>query len=525
MHWVDVYAEKLMSLGKVHVVESGTSISGQPHLGSAMDIIIADGICKAVDGLGGESRSIWAMDDMDGLRKVPSQLPEEFSKYIGQPAVKLPCPDGCCSSFVEHFTGSFLKSLERINVRPEPVSVAGMYADGKYDEVVKIALERATEIKEILKEVSGSEREDEWLPFFPICESCGKILTTKAYEFDGQKVKYKCQGGVAGKTEIPGCGHEGAVGIREGKLPWRVEWAARWSHLGVTCEPMGKDLMASGGTYESSKVICERIYDFQAPEPVPYEWIVVGGGKRLGKSAGRILTLDEMVDIASPEITRYFFFKSQPTTHKEIDFEFAIPKLAEDYEMAENVYRDIETGVPEKELEDIKRSYVLAQLDDVPEFAQVKYSHFISVIQTLPGWEGSVDWAEIRKILDRTETLENLNEMDMKKAVAVKNWLKTHAPDNVKFTIQDEPPELHLFPDEIKLLKSLLVKLEALEWRPEGIHDAIYSVAVEADIKAGPVFKLLYRIFLAKDRGPRLGYLFASLDKEFVVGRVRHFTK
>ncbi|MCK4266096.1 MAG: lysine--tRNA ligase, partial [Thermoplasmata archaeon] len=102
MHWVDVYAEKLLEHGRMHVIESGTSISGQPHLGSAGDVIMADGICKAVDKMGGESRAIWAMDDMDGLRKVPAQLPDRFKEYLGQPAFKLPCPDGCCSGFVEH---------------------------------------------------------------------------------------------------------------------------------------------------------------------------------------------------------------------------------------------------------------------------------------------------------------------------------------------------------------------------------------------------------------------------------------
>ncbi len=524
MHWVDVYSEKLLSQGKVHLVESGTSISGQPHLGSAEDIIIADGISKAINEQGGESRTIWAMDDMDGLRKIPEQLPKEFEEYLGQPAYKLPCPEGCCDSFREHFTRPFLESLERIDVKPEPISVAKMYQDGKYDRVVTLALERAQEIKDIMRDMSGSKRDDDWLPFFAICENCGKILSTKTYEFNGQKVKYLCQGGIAGKNEIPGCGHEGEVGIRQGKLPWRVEWAARWSHLGVTCEPMGKDLMAAGGTYETGKAICERIFDSPAPMPVSYEWIVGGDGKRLGKSAGRILTLAEMIDIASPEISRYFFFRSQPSTHKTMDFEFTIPKLAEDYEMSEKVYFGLDDSVPEKELEDIKRNYEVSQVGEVSEaFFQVPYSHLVSVVQTCDDWDSMV------QTLTRTGHMDNASPTNLshltEKVDAVKTWLATRAPENVKFSIQEEPPGLHLFPDEIAHLRDLLSKLQEVDWKPDLIHDAVYSVAVDADIKVGPIFKIIYRIFLARDRGPRLGFLLSSLGKEFVIERIKHFTK
>jgi len=523
MHWVDVYAEELLQRGKEHVIETGTSISGQPHLGSAEDIIIGDGVFKALIDKGGSARAVWAMDDMDGLRKVPKQLPAEFEKYLGQPAFMLPCPDGCCESFTEHFTRPFLESLARVDVRPEPLSVSGMYKEGRYDEVVKTALQRADDIKAILEEISGSTRDDEWLPFFPICDNCGRILTTLAYDFDGQKVRYRCAGGVAGKAEISGCGHEGEAGIREGKLPWRIEWAARWTHLGVTCEPMGKDLTTAGGTFETSSIICERIFGHTAPIPVPYEW-VTNYGQRLGKSVGRVLTLGEMIDIATPEISRYFFFRTQPTTHKEMDFELGITKLAEDYENCEKVYFGLDENVPEKEIGDIKRTYEVAQVAGVPDsYFQVSYSHLISVVQTNP------DFDSILEVLKRTEHFDDLPEESMErlrqKAEAVRMWLDTRAPDDVKFSIHRTPPDIEVPENERALLRSLLDKLEPLEWQADRIHDAVYSVAVEAEMKAGPIFKLVYRIFLARERGPRLGYLLASLDKDFVVERVRHFSE
>ncbi len=524
MHWVDVYAEQLLGRGKKHFVESGTSISGEPHLGSAEDLIISDGIAKAIIAGGGECKAIWAMDDMDGLRKIPKQLPKEFENYLGQPAFKLPCPDGCCSSFAEHFTRPFLENLARIDVKPEPVSVAKMYRDGKYDNVVRIALDRAAETTQIIKEVSGSDRGDDWLPFFAICENCGRILTTQAYVWDGKKISYRCKGGTAGKNFIPGCGHEGTAGIRDGKLPWRVEWAARWSHLGVTFEPMGKDLMASGGTYETGKAICERIFDSPAPLAVPYEWIVIEGGKRLGKSAGRILTIGELVDIATPEIARYFFFRSKPTSHKDIDFGLGITKLAEEYETAERTYFGQDTGIPEKELEDVKRNYEISQISGTPKrLSQVSYSHLISTVQV------SKNWDHILEKLGRTDDISGMTQEEEKrlkaKVQAVKTWLATHAPEDMKFQLQQEHPAIDIAPEERAILARLLGKLEKAEWTAEKIHDSIHTTAVESGIKAGAMFNLMYRIFLNRTKGPRLGYLLASLDREFVVERVRYFSE
>ncbi len=519
MHWVDVYAEKLLKLSDSHLVQSGTGISGQPHLGSASDIIYADGIHKAIIEQGGKSRAIWIMDDMDGFRKVPGQVPKDFKQYLGLPAADLPCPDGCCGSFVEHFTRPFLKNLERIDIRPEAISVASMYKDGKYDEVIRTALEKAEEIKTILYEVSGSKKADDWLPFFPVCEKCGKVLTTQAYAYENDKVQYRCSGGVAGKTNFPGCGHEGEVGIRDGKLPWRVEWAARWSHLGVTCEPMGKDLGAAGGTYESSKIICERVFGSQAPMPVPYEWIVIGG-KRLGKSVGRILTIGEMIDIVTPEITKYFFFRSQPTSHKEIDFEFAIPKLAEDYENSERVFFGDTDNVPEKEIDDIKRSYEISQMNGVPEAPGNAYSHLVSIIQTNLDLEGEIDWNGVLTTLKRTDNIDQMDERSKAKGIAVKEWLDGHAPENVKFSIQKDMPEVELSEDDRKFLTALSSAISDIEWEASQIHDTIYETSQTCELKAGQCFKALYKIFLGKNRGPKLGFLLASQDRKFVERRI-----
>jgi lysyl-tRNA synthetase class 1 len=286
---------------------------------------------------------------------------------------------------------------------------------------------------------------------------------------------------------------------------------------------MGKDLMASGGTYETGKAICERIFGSPAPLAVPYEWIVIEGGKRLGKSAGRILTIGELIDIATPEIARYFFFRAKPTSHKDIDFGLGIAKLAEEYELAERTYFGEDKGIPEKELEDVKRNYEMSQVRGVPKrLSQVSYSHLMSTVQV------SRDWDHILEKLSRTDDISGWTAEEMRrlkvKVEAVKTWLATRAPEDAVFQLQQEPPAIELTSADRAVLAKLLAKLEKSDWSAEKMHDAIHTTAVEAGMKAGAMFRLIYQIFLNRTRGPRLGYLLASLDREFVLARVRHFS-
>src|SRR5206468_2900559 len=135
-------------------------------------------------------------------------------------------------------------------------------------------------------------------------DNCGRVATTDATGFDGAKVSYRCRGGTAGKKEMVGCGHEGSTPLRHGKLTWRVEWAARWKILGVTCEPFGKEHAAAGGSYDTSKVICSEIFGYEPPMPVPYEYILVGGAK-MAKSRGNVIALSELIEVLPPEVIRY----------------------------------------------------------------------------------------------------------------------------------------------------------------------------------------------------------------------------
>ena len=519
MHWVDAAAEGLLQRGPSHVIASGTSISGQIHIGNAGDVLIGDGIRRSVERAGRSARLLWIMDDMDPLRGLPEQIPASFSRYLGAPDHRIPCPDGTCPSFIEHFAAPFLKELSDVGIVPEIVSSADLYEGGRMVPYVEKALIEAERIRRILEEVSGSEKPDGWLPFDPICGRCGKITPTQAYDYDPERkvVMYRCTGGVAGKKAVEGCGHEGEADLTDGKLTWRVDWAARWALLGVTCEPFGKDHAAAGGSYDTSSRICREVFGYEPPYPVPYEHILVEGAK-MSKSKGNVVALGEMTACGTAELSRFFFFRTRATKHKDLRIERTLVPLMETYEWAEMVYFGMEEGFPERELGEIRRSYELAQVAAAPPaaFFQVPFTHLVSTVQVAPD-HGSLMAALARTGL--TEIPEEHIDRFMRKVAAARAFVADEAPEEMRFTLLDASPPLE--PSDAAAVAAYRQTISEAPWTAADLHQAAYAAAERLGVKGSTVFTAVYRCLLGKDRGPRLGFFLASLDRDYVMARLR----
>ncbi|MGL6297581.1 MAG: lysine--tRNA ligase, partial [Methanobacteriaceae archaeon] len=238
-HWIERIADDLNEWDvEKHVIASGTSISGSIHIGNSCDVFIASAVGKALNDKCGNNdddvvnaETIWIADDHDPLRKVPFPLPESYDQYLGMPYSNIPCPDGCCDSFVEHFQKPLLNVLDNFGIDLTHYSGFKMYKDGTYNDYIRTSLEKAEEIRTIFNQYRRAPLAEDWLPYNPICDKCGRVNTTTSYGFSGDIVSYKCE-----------CGHDGEMDIKtgNGKLTWRVEWAARWKIFGITCEPFGK---------------------------------------------------------------------------------------------------------------------------------------------------------------------------------------------------------------------------------------------------------------------------------------------
>ena len=523
-HWTERIAEELYKQGKdEYIVGSGTSISGSINIGNSCDVFIANAISKELRKLGANSKTLWIADDYDPLRKVPYPLPESYEKYLGQPYYEIPCPEGCCDNFVEHFQKPFTSTLDQFDIEElEIKSGAQMYKSGAYIEATKIALENADRIREIFNQYREHPLKEDWLPYNAICSECGRLNTTEAYDYDGVNVKYRCQ-----------CGHEGEVDYTkaEGKLTWRVEWAARWKILNIVCEPFGKDHAASGGSYDVSKIISEEIFDYPAPFPVPYEWITLDGDA-MSKSKGVFFSPDAWLKIAKPETLNYYIFRNKPLKPKDFTPKMGFLDLMDQYDRMERITYGEEEASNEKEKEKLSKIYEVSQLGEMAEEMPFQASYrFLSVAYQI----ANGDEAKVYEILKKNNQLQSrladvefdeLNDTDRTDFIArlgyIKNWLDTYAPKFVKFQVMKKMPRLELADDQKEFLSQLADVLENETFDNDvAFHDRMYEVLEALEMKPQKAFQAIYKTIIGKKQGPRAASFVLSLDKDFVIKRFR----
>jgi lysyl-tRNA synthetase class 1 len=395
------------------------------------------------------------------------------------------------------------------------------------DRYVRAALDGAEAIRTIYRRVSHVERPAGWLPLSVICENCGRIGTTVATEWDGQTVAYACRPDAV--TWATGCGHAGRVAPFGGnaKLLFNVDWAARWSLFGVTIEGCGKDLATAGGSRERADAIAREVFDREPPINVPYEFINIGG-RKMSTSRGQGVAAHEIAEVVPPNELRMLFVRHRPNVAFDFDPDQtdAIPRHVDEFDRLANATagRPVRGELPA----DADRIFAASLVDPDAEVAaeaaafRPAFGHLALLVQ-LPG----VDVPE-RAAAEKGGPLTERELVILEERTrAVRAWLDTYAPPEARVEVQrDGVPEAasSLSPDQRRFLNSLgeaLAALPATEWVGEGIQSAIFSTAQGRGIAAGAGFAALYAAFLGRPSGPRAGWLLASLDRPFVVERLR----
>jgi lysyl-tRNA synthetase class 1 len=377
-----------------------------------------------------------------------------------------------------------------------------MYRKGVYSESIKTVLEKKEKIKTILENISKRKLAEAWFPYNPKCSKCGKFKTISA-EYKHPYVYYRCA-----------CGNEGKADIRndDGKLPWRIDWPARWSFLKITCEPFGKDHAAAGGSYDTGSAIIREVFGEEPPYPVVYEWIQLKGKGAMHSSTGVAITASEMLSMTPPEVLRFMMVRTNPNKHIDFDPGFGLLSLVELYDKYERIYFNLEKGE-----DDQKRVYELAQSKNIPEkmSTQIPYPHLVTVSQIKTSWDG------VLKVLSRTQKVSD--EVKLKQRYeCVLFWLKNFAPESVKFRVQEsfEGRIKEKIDEQQKLfLKTITEKMREIKWTPDEIHTKIYELSRGLNIEPKKSFTAIYLALLGRENGPRLGYFLSSLDKKFVMKR------
>ncbi|MDA4117939.1 MAG: lysine--tRNA ligase, partial [Thaumarchaeota archaeon] len=315
--WLDRVASELLEreerLGRstsLLRVESGLGASGIPHLGSVGDAIRSYGVKLALETLGYKSELIAYSDDLDGLRKVPAGFPEWLKDYIAHPVTRIPDPFGCHSSFGAHTGGLLRTALDDLGVSYTFMSGAETYKKGLLNNQIKKLLENSQIIGSKIKELTGQEKYETVLPYTPICKNCGRLYTTVVSSYDpvAETVHYKCDRAELGNAILKGCGYEGdrKVTEGEGKLIWKSEFAARWAALDIRFEAYGKDIADS---VKINDWISENVLGYPPPYHARYEMFQDKSGKKVSKSVGNVITINDWLTYASPESVRLLMFK------------------------------------------------------------------------------------------------------------------------------------------------------------------------------------------------------------------------
>ncbi|MHC1624637.1 MAG: lysine--tRNA ligase, partial [Methermicoccaceae archaeon] len=405
---------------------------------------------------------------------------------------EIPCPCGEHESYADHFLEPFLSALESLQVKPEVLKIHELYKHGMYKDVSLRALKMRSTIASILAETSGREIPENWYPFMVRCPVCGRFTTTNISAInDNGDVDFTCS-----------CGNSGTVDLSSGKLVWRVDWPARWKVFGVTVEPFGKDHATAGGSYDTGVRISREVFDYEPPYPVIYEWITLNGTP-MSSSKGVAVTVNDMLEVAPPDVLRYMFARVKPEKHIEFNPSTNFLQLVDEFEAQAKDSRETffshvgpyDTGIP--------------------------FRHMLTVVQI------AHNERELFDVLQRSGyAVEGIEEAILSIASNARTWVEKYAPEHMRFSIQKTLPSVtEKLENEQKLALSMLA--DWLERTPESnqsaeeVHAKVYEIAENLGIKANKVFKAIYLSLLGKPYGPRAGFFLVSLDKEFLITRLR----
>lgn len=529
MFWADEVIseiEKKFPGRKSFIVRDEKTPSGRVHVGSLRGVVIHGVIAQALAEKGYKVKYYYEINDADPMDGMPVYLPKEkFLEHMGKPLKDIPSPltpdepPTPEKNYAQYFGDDFTAVIKKLGFTPELYLSSKLYEEGKYDPLIDIVLDHPEEVRKIYKEVSGSEKKEEWNPVQVVCEKCGKVGTTTVVASSGpagkKVVEYICEPNKV-KWAV-GCGHKGKVApyLGRGKLPWKVEWAAKWQIFPVDIEGAGKDHSVAGGSRDVSERIAKEVFKGVTPLNVPYEFFTIGGAK-MSSSKARGASAAEVAEMMPEELLRFLMVRNRPERH--IDFDPAGGTTSRLYDFFDESV-DITYGRKESDVKpDIKRAlhFSVIKPEDEADFFRPRFSRtaFLTQMPQL-------------NFLDEVAKLKGskLTEKEKEEALArekyAKTWLKDFATENDKFEVQESVPELMqtLSAEQRKFLADIAELLRQQDWEGEALHAAIHELRKTSTLEAKLAFQAIYVALLGKTSGPQAGWFLEALPKEFVVRR------
>ncbi len=516
MFWIDDVSKKLIDTRKKkkYLITDSFTPSGKAHIGSVRGVVIHEVVKQALIDKKKEAVFQFGFDDFDPMDGFPTYLPENLKKYMGVPFNLIPSPEKGFENLGDYFARYFEKVFNAMGIYPKIVKTSVLYKDGVFDKAIKIVLQNADKIRQIYLEVSNSKKDKDWFPVSVMCPKCGKIGTTKVTKYDKEKdlVFYTCEPNMVDWAQ--GCGESGWISPYKGnaKLPWKAEWPAKWFTFSNDVEGEGKDHAVAGGSRDVANRIAREVFKIEPPFDIPYEHFQIGG-KKMSSSKGTGAFAQDVANVIPPEVLKFLLLRTRPNRTIEFDINGdTIPLLYDEYDRCIDEY----LLDPES---DLARAYFYARISDgKPAKYRLRFSKLVYLLQMHRTSIENYAQKEAGRKLDKIE----LKELETRKKYAAL-WLAKYAPEKYKFEIQEKLPELakNLTSLQKKFLANVAEIMEKSQFSGEELHQKIHEIKNEIQISPRDAFSAVYLVILGKDSGPQAGWLLASLDKEFVVKRLK----
>lgn len=504
--WPFVEARKILERikgtlpAKGHVLfQTGYGPSGLPHIGTFGEVARTTMVRHAFQVLSDiPTRLIAFSDDMDGLRRVPDNVPDRdrLAAYLDQPLTRVPDPFGTHASFGAHNNARLCAFLDAFGFEYEFLSATDCYREGRFDTVKRAILRHYDAIMEVMLPSLGPERRATYSPFLPLCPKTGRVLQVPlvAHDAEAGTITYRDEDGAFVTLDVGGTNC---------KMQWKVDWAMRWVALDTDYEMSGKDLIDS---VRLSSAIC-RILGGRPPVSMTYELFLDEKGEKISKSKGNGLAVEEWLAYAPQESLALFMYAA-PRKAKRLCFD-VIPRAVDEY------LAHLERFPEEDPARQIQNPAYHIHAGRVPEAGpSLGFGMLLNLASVCNTEDKAVLWGFISRYLPEA-TPQSAPFLDRLVGHAL-----AYYRDFVK------PGKTYRLPDAME--RAALADLaETLAALPDGaaaetIQTAVYEVGKRhafADLRAW--FAALYEILLGQSQGPRMGSFIALYGRDETLALIR----
>tara|TARA_B100000900_G_scaffold364549_1_gene339243 strand:+ start:364 stop:1926 length:1563 start_codon:yes stop_codon:yes gene_type:complete len=508
--WPFVEAKKLLRDRKAYIEKKGKIIlqtgygpSGLPHIGTFGEVARTSMIVNALKQLTDiPSEIITFSDDMDGLRKVPDNVPNQklLNDNLHKPLTQVPDPFEKYNSFGEHNNEMLKNFLDSFKFNYNFKSSTILYKNSFFNPTLEIILKNYDEIMNIIIPTLGKERQKTYSPFLPICPNTGHVLEVPVFEIDKNK----------NKIIFDNNGKKLETSIFDGqcKLQWKVDWAMRWYALDIDFEMYGKDLIESA--ILSTKII--NLLGKKNPSGFAYELFLDEKGEKISKSKGNGITIDQWLDYASPESLSLYMYQN-PKRAKKL-YKEIVPKAVDDY------LDFIEKSKKQNELQLLMNPVWHVHNGNIPEEEMImSFSMLLNLVEASNAENKDLLWKFVKKYKPDINE-ENFLIFDSLVGYAIK-YFNDVIKSQKKYKIPNKAEKL--------ALEALVNTLSSCSdnMLPEEIQTKIYSVGKENGYAENlrDWFKLIYEVVFGDQNGPRMGFFISFFGvnetKELLMSKLK----